>query len=349
MSRRLTLGWGGRYVSHEPSQQRLFPLLIGDAALNLASGSIRPLLRDSPIERTLATLKAQGKPVALGYLAEKLLALRAPPPPAVARRVVAALVGAAAAGLPDPIDLGGFGLARSPRPGDWSREETRTSDEATLRLSEAEFVVVDLETTGLSPRTCTILEIGAVRVAATGARDCFATLVNPNVSIPPAIRALAGIDDGMVAGAPQLAEALTAFLRWLGRFPCAPFVAHNASFDANFMARGLQAAGLPPLEREVLCTRRLAKRVLPELRRLGLDRLTCHFGVVNRAPHRALGDAEATAEVLLRLLDLARWRAGVATLADLFELDGKTPAQVRKRLEPLPGGLRTLSSDPLPA
>jgi len=315
--------------------------------VNLASGLVRPLRRDSALERTLATLKAQGEPLALGYLAEKLLALRAPPPPAIARRVVAALVGAAAGALPDPIDLGCFGVSRPPRPG--SREETRTWDEVTLRLSEAEFVVVDLETASLSPRTCTILEIGAVRVASAGARDCFATLVNPRVSIPPAVRALTGIDDGMVAGAPCLAEALGAFLRWLGRFPCAPFVAHNASFDANFMARGLEATGLPPLERYVLCTRRLAKRVLPELRRLGLDRLTCHFGVVNRAPHRALADAEATADVLLRLLDLARSRAGVETVAELFDLQAKTPAQVRKLLKPPPGGLRYLSSDPVPA
>jgi len=317
--------------------------------VNFASGSVRALLRDSAIERTWAALRAQGEPVALGYLAEKLLALRTPPPPAIARRVVAALLGAAAAALPDPIDLGCFGVAGAPRPGERSREETRTSAEAILRLSEVEFAVVDLETTGLSPRTCTILEIGAVRVGAAGARDCFATLVNPNVSIPPAVRALTGIDDAMVAGAPCLAEALAEFLRWLGRFPGAPFVAHNASFDANFMARGLATAGFPPLEREVLCTRRLAKRVLPELRRLGLDRLTCHFGVVNRAPHRALGDAEATAEVLLRLLDLARSRAGVETLADLLDLDTKTPAQVRKLLGPPPDGLRHLSLDPLPA
>jgi len=317
--------------------------------VNSARGPVRAWLCDSAIERRWAKLRAQGEPVALGDLAEKLLALRAPPPPLIARRVIAALVGAEAAALPDPIDLDCFGMSHSPRPGEPRREGTRASDEATPRLSEAEFVVVDLETTGLSPRACTILEIGAVWVSAAGARECFATLVNPNVSIPPAIRALTGIDDGMVAQAPRLAEALAEFLRWIGRFPGAPFVAHNASFDANFLARGLAAAGFLPLGRDVLCTRRLAKRVLPELRRLGLDRLTCHFGVVNRAPHRALGDAEATAEVLLHLLDLARGRAGVETLADLIALDGKTPAQVRKLLGPAPGGRRHLSLDPLPA
>ena len=119
-----------------------------------------------------------------------------------------------------------------------------------------------------------------------------------------------------------------------GSFPGAPFVAHNASFDANFLARGLAAAGFLRSAAPCCAPGGSPRRVLPELRRLGLDRLTCHFGVVNRAPHRALGDAEATAEVLLHLLDLARGRAGVETLADLIALDGKTPAQVRKLLGP---------------
>jgi DNA polymerase III epsilon subunit family exonuclease len=301
------------------------------------------------MERAFATLRARGEPVALGQLAAKLLALQSPPSPAIARRVVAAFVGASAAALPDPIDLACFEGDRAAHTDAPSRVESRDSDGASVRLSRAEFVVVDLETTGLSASRCTILEIGAVWVGADGRRQPFSTLVNPNVSIPPAIRALTGIDDAMVADAPPVAEALGEFLCWIERFPCASFVAHNASFDANFLARGLAAAGLPPLRRHVLCTRRLARRVLPELRRLGLDRLSYHFGVVNRAPHRALGDAEATAEVLVRLVDLARSRARVETLEELFALNAKTPAQVRKKLGPLPDGPRYLFLDPVPA
>ena len=313
--------------------------------MNFARGSIRTPHHESSLERIWAALRTQGEPLALSDLAQKLLALRAPPPPEIARRVVAVLLGGAAAALPDPLDLGGFGVHSAP-----CRARSEGAQGATRRLCDVEFVVVDLETTGLSPRRCTILEIGAVRVAAVGATDCFATLVNPQVSIPPAIRAFTGIDDAMVAGAPPLAEALRAFLDWLAQFPSAPLVAHNASFDAGFLARALARSDLPPLARDVLCTRRLAKRVLPELRRLGLQPLSYHFGVVNRAPHRALGDAEATADVLLYLLDLARRRAGVETLGDLLALHAQAPAKVRKGLRPLPEGLwPRLSLEALPA
>jgi len=293
-------------------------------------------------------LRAQGRPIALPLLAQQLLALRAPPASPIARELVAALAGAASQEVPDPVDPARLGAIVSLWTGSGYPERSRRShEEAALRLCDTEFVVVDLETTGLSPRTCTIVEIAAVRVGGARPRESFATLVNPKVSIPPLIRALTGIDDAMVAGAPLLGEVLPQFLRWIGRFPCAPLVAHNASFDANFIARALDVAGLPPLGRAVLCTRRLAKRVLPELRRLGLERLTCHFGLKNRAPHRALGDAEATADVLLRLLELACLRAGVETLAQLLELEGKPAAQVQKRLAPLPGAGRRLSLDPL--
>jgi DNA polymerase-3 subunit epsilon len=286
--------------------------------------------------------------MALGVLAQKLLALRAPPRQALARRLVAALVGEAARGLPDPLDLARFGLCATPRPRDSRSEQGERPAGAARRLGEVEFVVIDLETTGLSPRSSTILEIGAVRVGGAGALERFGTFVDPQIAIPPAIRAFTGIDDAMVAGAPRLGEALEALLHWLARFPGAPLVAHNAPFDAGFLARGLAAVGFPPLEHDLLCTRRIARRVLPELHRFGLDHLTCHFGVANHARHRALGDAEATAKVLLRLVELAGWRAGVKTLADLLALQRKTPAQVRKGLRPLSdgGSSRTLHALP---
>jgi DNA polymerase-3 subunit epsilon len=75
----------------------------------------------------------------------------------------------------------------------------------------------------------------------------------------------------------------------------------------------------------VLCTRRLARRVAPELRRFGLDQLAAGFGIRNRARHRAMGDAEATAEALLVLLERARERHGVRTLADLVRLEAGPP------------------------
>ncbi len=303
------------------------------------------------VDRALAALRARGEPIALAELAAALLSLRAPPPAAIARRVVAAVLGTPCEALADPLDLScrrvSSPSSQGPRAG--ARGAHETPPVPALALDAAEFVVVDLETTGLSPRTATILEIGAVRVGARGERDRFATLVDPGAPIPASIRALTGIDDRMVAGAPRLAEAMPSFLRWLALCPDAPFVAHNATFDAGFIARALERLGLPALDRHVLCTRRLAKRILPELRRLALGHLTCHLGIVNAAPHRALGDAEATARVWLRLLDLAWERAGVSTLADLVALDARRPAAVHPTLRLPEGPLRHLTPDPLPA
>jgi DNA polymerase III epsilon subunit-like protein len=84
--------------------------------------------------------------------------------------------------------------------------------------------------------------------------------------------------------------------------------------------RGLAAHGLPALDVPVLCTRLLARRLLPELGRYGLDPLCAHFGIENRARHRALGDAESTARALLELLAMARRRPRLATLEDLLAL-----------------------------
>lgn len=304
------------------------------------------------VARALAALRARGEPMSLAELAAELLSLRTPPAAAIARRVVAAALGAQSDALVDPLDLRhlcmsslGSGVDRT-----GGRESPAgLAQVPALSLDAAEFVVVDLETTGLSPRVATILEIGAVRVDARGELDRFTTLVHPGVPIPASIRALTGIDDRMVAGAPRLAQALPEFLRWLDQSPGAPLVAHNASFDAGFIARALERLGLPAHGRQVFCSRRLAKRVLPEARRLSLAHLICHLGIVNAAPHRALGDAEATARVWLRLLDLAWERAGVSTLADLLALDRSRPAAVHATLRLPEGPPRHLTLDPLPA
>jgi DNA polymerase-3 subunit epsilon len=94
-------------------------------------------------------------------------------------------------------------------------------------------------------------------------------------------------------------------------------VAHNAPFDAGFVGRGFARHGLRPLDVPVLCTRKLARRVLPGLGRFGLDRVCEHLGIRNGARHRAAGDATATAELLVTLLDRARTTHRLETLGDL--------------------------------
>ena len=134
------------------------------------------------LRRSLERLRRSRVSVGVDELAREILALDAPIDRALARRIVAAALGRAEASLPDRID------ARHVRPA----EEAVVAD---VPLSEAEFVVVDLETTGLSTRDCSILEVGAVRIRKLGCVDSFETLVRPGKPVPSRIADLTGIDD----------------------------------------------------------------------------------------------------------------------------------------------------------
>ena len=202
---------------------------------------------------------------------------------------------------------------------------------AELPLARAAFAVVDLETTGLSTERCSILEIGAMRVVGLRCADRFESLVRPARRVPRRITGLTGIDDAMVASAPPPRRALPAFRRWLARTPAAHFVAHNAAFDARFVERAFDAQGLAPYPGPVICTRRLARRVAPEIGRFNLDHLCAHFGISNRARHRALGDAAATATALIELLHLARSRLSIETVGELLDLHERKPPRVQAR------------------
>ncbi len=194
-------------------------------------------------------------------------------------------------------------------------------------LSELRFAVVDVETTGgASWRGHRIIDIGIVEVCGGRITAEYETLVNPGRRVPPGITALTGITGEMVADAPffeHVAEAVDERLR--GRV----FVAHNAMFDWGFVSRELvDALGeAPDIPR--LCTVRMARRLVPELRRRNLDVVCRHFGVPIHARHRAYGDALATARVLLRLLDEAE---GLG-IEDLDTLEGYVRRR-RRRMDP---------------
>jgi DNA polymerase III epsilon subunit family exonuclease len=280
----------------------------------------RPGALALPLRRVLDRIGARGEALALDELARQLFALCAPPPPELARRLVASALGLAAGALPEPLD---------PR----LLPRLAAGPAADLALDAVEWIVVDLETTGLSHEACTILEIGAVRVAGGRLVARFQTLVDPGVPIPPRITALTGIDRSLVDGAPPLPAAMRAFHAWVGEGGApVPFVAHNAGFDERFVRRALAEVGLPDWSGPVVCTRKLARRLLPELRRYDLDSLCAQFGVANHARHRALGDAEATARALVELLAIACTEHALATLGDLLALQARrAPPRRRAR------------------
>lgn len=198
-------------------------------------------------------------------------------------------------------------------------------------LRDLEYAIVDVETTGGSAAGGhRITEIAVVGVRGTGeVLDTYSSLVNPERPIPPFISALTGITDSMVRAAPifdEVADRVAEVLR--GRI----FVAHNVAFDWGFVDRELTASvgmGLEGLSSRRLCTVRLARRVVPELKSRSLGTLSDFFGVENAARHRALGDARATATIFGHLLARLEERE-IRSWSGLEELLGRGRSRTRR-------------------
>jgi DNA polymerase III subunit epsilon len=183
-------------------------------------------------------------------------------------------------------------------------------------LVNVEFAVLDLETTGGSPATDQITEVGVVKVCGGEVTGTFHALVNPRMPIPPMITALTGITNAMVANQEPIEVVLPCLLEFLGD---AVLVAHNASFDTRFLRAALQAHAYPPLESKVVCTARLARILLPrdEIPNVKLASLAHYLRAGTQPCHRAFTDAKATVDVLHALLERAAG-FGVLALNDLL-------------------------------
>jgi DNA polymerase-3 subunit epsilon len=207
-------------------------------------------------------------------------------------------------------------------------------------LDEAAFVVFDLETTGLSAQRDRICEIGAVRVQGLELVDSFQSLVNPGVALPGPVERLTGLRTAELRHAPPVRKVLPRFLAFAGDDL---LVAHNAGFDQRFLERELQVREGRRLSQPPLCTAALARRLLEgRLRKVGLASLAHFFGVGTTPCHRALPDAEATAEVLLCLIGLAQ-ELGARRLSELRSLAAPRRRRVygkralARRAPPRPG------------
>jgi len=214
---------------------------------------------------------------------------------------------------------------------EWRGSFVVLAERPTKSLEDADFVVFDLETTGLLAGSAQICEIGAIRIEALEPRDAFETLVSG--TIPPPAARLSGLTDEALGGAPGIATALDRFCAFSGQ---AALVAHNARFDVGFVNRELERLGGGRLATAVIDTLPLARNLLRgRLERMNLSSLACFFGVSAEPCHRALPDAVATAEVFLHLVGLAREK-GVSTVAGLEELGAAknpgTPSPRRARL-----------------
>src|SRR5258706_6061796 len=154
---------------------------------------------------------------------------------------------------------------------------------------DAPLAIVDLETTGAHPAWDRVTEIAVVEVQDGEVVSEWSTLVNPGTSIPPAIQALTGITNDMVADAPAFEDLASGLHERLeGRV----FVAHNARFDYGFLRHEFERAGLR-FHARTLCTVKLSRRLYPGHARHSLDCLIERHGIHCSARHRALGDAQA--------------------------------------------------------
>jgi DNA polymerase-3 subunit epsilon len=161
-------------------------------------------------------------------------------------------------------------------------------------LLDAPLAIVDVETTGAHPAWDRVTEVAVLEAAGGEVASEWSTLVNPGTRIPPAIQALTGITDAMVARAPAFGEiARDLHERLQGRV----FVAHNARFDYGFLRREFERAGLR-FQARTLCTVKLSRRLYPGEARHNLDSLIERHGLQVGARHRALGDARAVWQFL---------------------------------------------------
>jgi len=206
-----------------------------------------------------------------------------------------------------------------------------------LPIEAADWVVFDLETTGLSASSARICEIGAQRIRALEAGESFSTLVNPRVPLPPAIQALTGIGPADLRGAPDAALAVRRFLGFAGE---GVLVAHNARFDMAFLEREVDRLTGRRVAAPVVDTVWLARRLLDgRVRRVGLAALAHLFGTTSQPCHRALPDAQATAEILVRLLGLAQER-GARTVGDVVELSAPRARRLHSKRSLVAGAPR---------
>ena len=184
-----------------------------------------------------------------------------------------------------------------------------------MLVSETPFVVVDVETTGLKASQDRIIELAAVKVRGGRITDRFGQLINPERSVPRRITRMTGLTTAGLFEEPTIAEVMPAFMQFLGE---GVFVAHNVTFDQRFVNAELERVGRAGLSNETLCTLRLARRLLGSLPSKSLAPVAGFYDIPIEGRHRALGDAEAAARVLLRFLKKLDFEHDVEELEELL-------------------------------
>lgn len=175
-----------------------------------------------------------------------------------------------------------------------------------------EFVVFDIETTGLSSKNDEITEIGAVKIKNNIIIDSFSTLINPEKNIPEKIVELTGITNDMVKDKPTIATVLPEFLNFIGN---SPVVAHNADFDTGFIRDKANRYSMN-FNNTTIDTLKLARALLPNLKRHRLNVIAKELNISLENHHRAVDDAKATAEMFIKFIEMMKER-NIVSLKDI--------------------------------
>jgi DNA polymerase-3 subunit alpha (Gram-positive type) len=183
-------------------------------------------------------------------------------------------------------------------------------------LEALEYVILDVETTGLEPTQHELTEIGALKIQGEEIKEIFSTLIRPRHPIPDEITRFTGIDDEMVKHSPSAAEALPKFIDFIAD---SILVAHNAEFDLAFIKQNLKQISDKELSNDIICTVKLARHLLPNLENYKLHTVANHLGIPVENRHRAMGDAEATFQIWIKFMALLKEK-GVRNQRDLDSL-----------------------------
>ncbi|MFO7448199.1 MAG: exonuclease domain-containing protein [Ignavibacteriaceae bacterium] len=200
-------------------------------------------------------------------------------------------------------------------------------DILSLTIDEAEFCIVDVETTGGSPRFGSIIEVGLVKVVNSKIVDRFHTLVNPGRDVPYYITSLTGITNDDVYNAPFFEEIADSVSQFISNDI---LTAHNLSFDKSFLRREFIYSGREEPENVSLCTLKIARRIYPALRSKSLGSVCRHLSIINPQAHRALPDAEVTAHVLIKMLREIKEKHKINYIGELVKFQSVPKSEAKQ-------------------
>ena len=166
-------------------------------------------------------------------------------------------------------------------------------------LEKTAFSVVDLETTGLSPNRNRVIEIAIIKIENLKISDKLHYLINPQTYIPPFITSLTGISNDDVIGAPTFSDIVDEIISFTDN---TILTAHNLSFDSSFLNTEFMISGREFINEHTCCTLKISRKIFPTLKSKSLSSVAQSLNLKNVNAHRALGDAEITAKILLRMI-----------------------------------------------